>query len=55
MFAALSGEEADESEAASLSRDARDLFTALGRSGRGGWKERRSLQEVSESPDATTG
>jgi hypothetical protein len=55
MFAADSGEKPDGSESASLSQDAQDLFTALGRSGRGGWKGRRSLQEVSESPDATTG
>jgi hypothetical protein len=54
MFAALSGEEADESEAASLSRDARDLFTALGRSGRGGLKRGRGRRSISGPPGATT-
>ncbi|MDR3620730.1 MAG: hypothetical protein P4L85_15365 [Paludisphaera borealis] len=50
LFAESAGEALGEGgEAASLSRDARDLFTALGRSG--GW---RSPALVSGSRDATT-
>lgn len=53
LFAENVGETPGEGgEAASLSRDARDLFTALGRSG--GWRRSLTISMFSGSRDATT-